>query len=408
MASGNIYYFNSTCELAVANESFSYQAPLLLREMEQDLAILPFVFASENDFVVTENIPSDEFQQTLRQAGFSLPGFCSLSELEAMPDGSFKAIYPWGWSPAAHFKLKKLKEKCQAGFKASPVYDWNELHKSLFERSTSLGFLKSLLNGNPLDWLVAKELTGQKVSSLDQIELLLAKQAPLVLKAPLSSSGRGIQMIRKPSLNNAIKQWISGVLKQQNYLIAEPFLEKITDLSFQFQIKSESEMEYLGYSVFTTNTNGQYQRTLIHPDLQKIVPEADSDFYGMIETTAEILTNALKKSVYSRSYQGFLGIDAMIFRHDNGLKIQPCIEINCRMNMGILTLYIEKIIHPEATGKFELFYGKHGEFKSFANEKKKHWPPEFRDGKLYSGFVPLVEPDDQNKFGAYISLGTAK
>ena len=96
MASGNIYYFNSTCELAVANESFSYQAPLLLREMEQDLAILPFVFASENDFVLTENIPSDEFQQTLRQAGFRLPEFCNLSELEAMPDGSFNAIFPWG------------------------------------------------------------------------------------------------------------------------------------------------------------------------------------------------------------------------------------------------------------------------------------------------------------------------
>jgi len=408
MASGNIYYFNSTCELAVANESFSYQAPLLLREMEQNLAILPFVFALENDFVLTENIPSDEFQQTLRQAGFKLPKFCNLSELEAMPDGSFNAIFPWGWSPAAHFKLKKLKEKCSAGFKASPVFNWGDVHKSLFERSTSLGFLKNLLNGNPPDWFVAKELTGQKVSSFNEIELLLAKETSLVLKAPLSSSGRGIQMIRKPSLNNANKQWISGVLKQQNYLIAEPLLEKITDLSFQFQIKSESEVEYLGYSVFTTNTNGQYQGTLIHPDLQKMLPETGLDFYEVISTTAEILTNALKQSVYSQSYQGFLGIDAIIFRQDNRLKIQPCIEINCRMNMGILALYIEERIHPEATGKFELFYGKRGEFRSFADEKKKHWPPEFRDGKLYSGFVPLVEPDDQKKFGAYISLGTAK
>ncbi len=408
MAPGNVYYFNSTCELAVANGSFSYQAPLLLREMEQDLAILPFVFASEDDFVLTESKPSVEFQETLKQAGFSLPKFRSMSELEAMPDGSFNAIFPWGWSPAAHFKLKSLKEKCVAGFKASPVFTWNDTHKLLFERSTSLDFLRNLLNGNPPDWFVPKELIGQKVSCFDEIELLLVKQTPLVLKAPLSSSGRGIQMIRKPNLNNANKQWISGILKQQNYLIAEPFLEKITDLSFQFLIKSESEIEYLGHSVFTTNTNGQYQGTLIHSDLQKIVPGADSDFYGMIQSTAEILANALKRSAFSQSYQGFLGIDAMIFRQENRLKIQPCIEINCRMNMGILALRIEKIIHPETTGKFELFYGKPGEFRSFANERKKHWPPEFRDGKLYSGFLPLVEPCDQNKFGAYISLGTAK
>lgn len=408
MTLGNIYYFNSTCELAVANGSFSYQAPLLLREMEHDLAILPFVFASENDFILTENRPSVEFLETLRQAGFSLPKFFGLSELETMPDNTFNAIFPWGWSPAAHFMLKTLKGKCQSGFKASPVFNWDEKHKSLFERSTALDFLNNLLDEDHPNWFVTKELIGQQISSLDDIELLLEKQTPLVLKAPLSSSGRGIQMIRKPSLNNANKQWIAGVLKQQNYLIAEPFLEKIIDLSFQFQIKSEYEIEYLGYSVFTTNTNGQYQGTLIHPDLQKIQPETDSDFNELIPATAEILANALTKSVFSQTYQGFLGIDAMIFRQDNKLLIQPCIEINCRMNMGILTLFIEKRIHPEATGKFELFYGKRGEFMSFASEKKNQWPPEFRDRKLHSGFLSLIEPCDQNKFGAYISLGTAK
>lgn len=408
MASGNIFYFNPTCELAVANGSFSYQAPLLLREMEQNLAILPFAFATEDDFVLTENAPLYEFQQKLRQAGFNLPKFCALNELEAMPDRSFSSICPWGWSPAAHFILKNLKEKCLENFKRSKVFRWNEAHKSLFERSTSLDFLNGLLNRNPPDWFVSKDLAGEKVSSSDEIEQLLAKHGSLVLKAPLSSSGRGIQMIRKSSLNTANKQWISGVLKQQNYLIAEPFLEKIIDLSFQFQIKSESEIEYLGHSVFDTNTNGQYQGTFIRPDLQKMLPEADPNLSEMIFTTTEILGETLKKSIFSQSYQGFLGIDAMIFRQDSKLKIQPCVEINCRMNMGILTLFIEKIIHPEARGKFALFYGKQGEFKSFVEKQEKLGPPEFCDGKLYSGFLPLTEPIGQNKFGAYISLGIAR
>ena len=78
------------------------------------------------------------------------------------------------------------------------------------------------------------------------------------------------------------------------------------------------------------------------------------------------------------------------------------------MNMGILTLFIEKRIHPEAKGKFALFYGKQGEFKSFVEEQEKLGPPEFCDGKLYSGFLPLTEPNGQNKFGAYISLGIAR
>ena len=46
----NIFYFNPTCELAIANGSFSYMPPRLLRDFEQDCASLPFLFASPNDF----------------------------------------------------------------------------------------------------------------------------------------------------------------------------------------------------------------------------------------------------------------------------------------------------------------------------------------------------------------------
>src|SRR5664279_5712908 len=109
MGKANVYYFNPTCELAVANSSFSYMPPLLLQEMERDLSILPFAFATENDFVLTENPPSDGFLQQLNDAGFDLPTFCRLADLDVMPTVSSRNICPWGWSPAAHFKLKNLK-----------------------------------------------------------------------------------------------------------------------------------------------------------------------------------------------------------------------------------------------------------------------------------------------------------
>ena len=107
MAKADIYYFNPTCELAVANGSFSYMPPLLLQEMERDLSILPFIFGSDCDYVITEDLPTSGFIQNLKNAGFVLPNFCRLAELEALPTDSFENLYPWGWSPAAHFKLKK-------------------------------------------------------------------------------------------------------------------------------------------------------------------------------------------------------------------------------------------------------------------------------------------------------------
>ena len=409
MAEANVYYFNPTCELAVANGSFSYQPPLLLQEMERDLSILPFAFCTETDFVLTENQPTLDFQQKMRMARFTLPQFCSLAELEALPDGSIDAIYPWGWSPAAHFKLKNLKGKCSSKFRESPVFNWEEEHKLLFERATSLDFLKGILANNAPDWFIKKEMTGSKVTNREEIDLILRDHSPLVLKAPMSSSGRGIQIIRNAKLNTSNKQWISGVLKQQSYLIAEPHLEKLFDLSFQFRVLSDSKIEYLGFSIFETNSNGQYRGTLIHPDLKKIAPDENaSELMEMISATAKIMSKALESSNYAHFHRGFLGVDAMIFKHQKDLLMQPCIEINSRMNMGVLTMFIEKRIHPDATGKFELFYGKAGDFETYALNQIQLKPPRWGEGKLFSGFVPLVEPSKQNKFGAYISLGEAK
>lgn len=99
-----------------------------------------------------------------------------------------------------------------------------------------------------------------------------------------------------------------------------------------------------------------------------------------------------------------MGIDALIYNDQGMLKMQPCIEINSRMNMGILTLHIEKHIHPDAVGKFELFYGKPGEYGQFASQRAREHPLKMKNGQLASGFLSLVEPDEPKQFGAYILL----
>jgi len=404
----DVFYFNPTCELAVANGSFSYMPPSLLHKFEQDCSVLPFVFGTSGDFVLTENKPSTEFIKRWSDAGFEMPEFCSLKELISESNTTLGTIYPWGWSPAAHFKLKELKEKCELTFHESPEYDWNEKHTALYERITSLCFLRKFLDENPYDYFIEKEMTGTKVTTIEEIESFLSIKYPLVLKAPLSSSGRGIQILRKPTLNTSNRQWITGILNQQSYLIAEPYLNKMADLSYQFNINDQGEPEYLGYSVFKTNANGQYKSSLIHPEIENsIYSEILKETKAIIKSTAKLLKEALIGSVYANLHRGFLGIDAMIFKDNEGLKMQPCIEINSRMNMGILTLQIEKKIHEKSFGKYELFYGARGEFQQFAIKNEKDNPLKMRNGKLSSGFLPLVESDEEKQFGAYIILGIA-
>ena len=401
--SKNVYYFNPTCELAISNGSFSYMAPRLLRDFEEDCSILLFVFSTEGDYLLTEEKPSSYFIQMLRDAGFNLPVFVNREEISSKNE--LNKLSPWGWSPATHFLFKTLKDKCSSNFKESPVFNWHENHRLLFERRTSLNFLIKLLNNEPLDFLIPKVRTGTIVDTIEEIELLLNKHTALVLKSPLSSSGRGIQIIRKQSLNASNKQWISGVLQQQLYLIAEPYLDKLIDFSFQFMISDKGEPEYLGYSIFETNSNGQYKSTLINSQIETILPK---ELYGnvqeMIDLTSELLTLNLRNSMFTTWHRGFLGIDAMIYKEVKEIKLQPCIEINSRMNMGILTMQLEKYVHPEAKGKFELYYGKKGEYEQFANQLTLEKPFILKNGKLFSGFMPLVEPNSSKQFGAYLLL----
>lgn len=404
MPAGNLYYFNPTCELAVANGSPSYQPPLLLQEMENSLSVLPMVFGTTNDFVLTENKPSEKFLNQLQNAGFELPGFYSMTELEPMPEDTFEALIPWGWSPAAHFLLKNLKSKCSDEFRKSPVFQWQDEHKRLFERSTSLKFLQDIIKQSGHDWIIPADLTGQIIYSTEELEILLQKHRQWVIKAPLSSSGRGIQMIRRQELDNARKQWISGILKQQRYIVAEPYLEKLTDFSYQFRVHSDQNIEFLGISFFETSSNGQYQRTLIANDEKILGKAADERICEKITKTAEIVAQTLSSSIYRQFHQGFLGIDAMIFRNNGQTMIQPCVEVNCRMNMGILALLLSGKIHPDCHGKFEIYYDRAVKFNEFVEQTTTAKKTCYKNGLIYQGILPLTDYTCGTKFGAYISV----
>ena len=114
--------------------------------------------------------------------------------------------------------------------------------------------------------------------------------------------------------------------------------------------------------------------------------------------------DALKKSVYAKYHRGYLGVDSLLFMERNQLFIQPCIEVNCRMNMGIISLLIEKKIQKDSIGKFGLWYSNSEKFMDFANEQSNNNRLRIQNGKLNSGFLSLVEEDSNKKFGAYFSF----
>lgn len=358
----SVFHFNPTCELAVANGSPYYTAPALLRRFEEELAPVMLFLSNNNDLIIKEIPVSDRFTEQLWEYAFPCPVFLQKQDIPAeleKRDCNIIRINPWGMSPAESYYFQFLNRYAAT--------DWLPDMKKLYERETSVRFLKQIIRRYRNDLFPKPEELPLIVKSVAEIEHCLQKWDMLVIKAPLSSSGRGLQVIRKKSLSVSNKQWIETNLKQQHYLVAEKWYNKILDISFQFKIGKEKQVDYLGTSYFITNTNGQYQGHHLHfaAGEQLRVPMA------LLDETAECLQNELCQSLYAETYTGYLGIDAMLYRDENELKIHPCLEINARSTMGTVSKSIEKYIHPESRGYFRTWYRPGLSFHEFAPEQAK-------------------------------------
>ncbi len=390
----NIFHFNPTCELAVANGSPYYQPPAILKEFKNDLAGLMLWFAKKDDIVICHKTFSQEALEQLDLMRLNSSSLKTRAEaIEEISERKYKTnIFPWGWSPAEQYFVKNFKW----------TSDYNsEYFKKRYERKNAVELLRAICKESPGSFIISENELPVIVSSVDEIETMLQKWPKLVLKAPLSSSGRGLQIIRKKALDDSKKQWIKTILEQQNYLICEPLLKKVADLSFQYKVDSKKEISYLGISYFNTNNNGQYQGHLLNTvpneieTFKKLIPE------NYFDILAENILEKLKQTIFLE-YESYIGVDAMLYKDEEDLKLQPCIEINPRCNMGILSMEIQKKVHPDSKGYFEIYNG--SDYSGFFKRAKTKNPPILMDEKLKSGFFSLTDINRHQRFGAFINL----
>ncbi len=390
----SIFHFNPTCELAISNGSPYYVAPALLREFEEELAPIMRFFKRNKHIIIKEDQPSDKFYKEAHDLGFSDPKFMSRLELENyIKDTGVRKfdLQSWGKSPAESQFSNNL------GFKNSI---WTPSMKTLFERETSLHFFSDFIQKNPFEIFPCHKQLPQIITSLNEIEQHLYQWGEIVLKAPVSSSGRGLQIIRHNRLNNSNLQWIKTTLKHQKYLTVEKWFNKSFDLSFQYYINNCQQVEYIGPSYFITNSNGQYSGHYLNFWRKEQLPFSTK----MIDEVGNLLRKALEQSDYAYTHHGYIGVDAIIYAEGGKTKLHPCIEINARYNMGILSKMIEEYIHPLAKGFFRTYYDPKESFLDFVTFNQKNNPPILADHQLIQGFISLSSPNKTSKFGAYIDL----
>jgi len=402
----DIYFFNPTCETAIANGSPYYTAPSRLRNFESDLSYLPIWLAEEKDQVLVQGRISEDFELKLKVLGFQLPEVFQLDTVLADPVwmGRPKGwLYPWGWSPATVQLFREVAPVCLEAYRSSAIAGWNPSHKSLYSRVTSMQLLSDIIENSTANWLPDLSTVPVICTTHEEIYHQINLSERAVVKSPWSSSGRGLLLFPNPDSKVKNNEVLSGMLKQQGFVTVEPWQDKVVDLSFQFYSRN-GEISYMGRTFFETDGKGRYQRNFLTDRVH--LSTGVNDFLDEHHSdVVDLLQKALQSSGYRSLYEGWIGIDALVFKTETGkIKLQPLVEINGRFTMGAIALRMRKHLAPGSNGFLQIFYSKSGNFFDFCRKQELAKPLEIIAGKIAKGFLPITPPLADHHFGAYIEV----
>lgn len=318
-----LYIFNPEHDLALASNLDNFTPPHAGRQLRHDLGFLPALWAEESGFVLVEDVENarNAFEELTHQA------FAHFVDKTRLASLSIDHVIPWGWNRSLrHFLLRH-------GVDAGVMPSERDICviRNLSNRRTSVALLKSLRYEGTVGESMIVHTVGDVAERLDY-------WGRVVLKAPWSSSGRGVRFVCQ-ALDRPLEGWIRNILERQGSLIVEPYYNKVRDFAMEFESAGQGNILYRGLSLFHT-TGSAYTGNVLASEEEKwktvcnYIPESllRSVCQGIIDTL-----NAMP----GFEYVGPFGVDMMVVACDDEEKkfrLHPCVEINLRYTMGHVAL----------------------------------------------------------------------
>ena len=395
MAKKTLYLFNPEHDLALASGEINYMPPASARQMAAELALLPVWYAEEGSAVLAPSAYNLDYMKRMQQLlGLSVH---LMTEPELASERNLD-IRPWGWDIAVRKRLLDL------GIEKHALPSIEQLNKlrSCSHRSCAVELLPHLQLDNYFCgesfYLTLPEEWKSFVESHDTC----------LLKAPLSGSGKGLNWC-KGIYTPSISGWCLRIGSQQGGVIGEPVYNKVEDFAMEFYSDGKGRIIFAGYSLFRTNAGGAYEGNRLLPDaeierrLSAYVPVA------ALHRLREELQRRLSVSL-GTEYTGYLGVDMMICRFAlfPEFRIHPCVEINLRMNMGLVSrMLYDRYVRPGAGGTFRISYHpSDGQALQEHDAMTVAHPLDTRNGRVVKGYLPLVPVRKSSRYRAYILVET--
>lgn len=367
---GALHIFNPGNDLALASGQRYYTPPTAAVTLERAGVWLPLLLGEKGDYILAEKetyIPEELNQHW--DHGMNLWNREPVCELK-----------PWGWSQWSMECFKRAFKRRETKWNENLVRNIDiQRIENLSHRRTSIAVHREIKSG----------LDPIEAFSLNEAESALHHWKNVVGKSPLSGSGRGVFHGSLKSSDVFLSR-CNATISRQGSVMIERELEKIAEFAMLFTMNRKTGVKFTGYSLFET-TGDTYSSNLLLPDseilriVSRLCPTTN---LSMLQEQMEtIMGNIIGSPV---PYEGYFGVDMMIYNDNNTPKINPCIEVNMRSTMGVVSWKAtSRLLHPESRGRFGL---------STSMKTKNSKPAKWINGRLAEGYISLSSPQEELQF----------
>lgn len=322
-----LHIFNPEHDLALAANQKQFTAPHAGRQLRADLAFIPALWADEGDFVLVDDI--DDAEDKLRHLGgkyMNKVEFVTKQQLQKLMNDTFQVdnIQPWGWDLSLKGELARI---------GTP--------ELMMPTEATLAKMRAI---SSREW-VACHLQDDVayVTSVKDLKTILRVKKKVVVKAPWSSSGRGVRFLSLDDFQHgkeyiSFEKWVENIIHRQGGITVETYYNKVKDFGMEFLVH-DGKVEYCGLSLFDTIKNA-YSGNILATEKDKMEMMSSYITPHQLETIRKHIIEVMEP-VLKDVYQGPFGIDMMICSHQNGdvgYFVNPCVELNLRRTMGHVAL----------------------------------------------------------------------
>ncbi len=362
----------------------------------RDLALLPY-WGMECDAVVVPDV--EECVRFLSALPLSRRGKTLVASLG---EACGAAVEPWGWDKAVVCAARK------AGLVVGVGLDEIDMLSRLQNRRFSSDFFNRLLPRlRSCEKLAGLRFAGESHFATDELEAeeIMGKLGKCVLKRPVSGSGRGI-LVAENGMGKRERDWCRASCRRGGGVEIQRYCEKIADFAMEFRKEKGKPYEFLGYSEFSTDAGGGYggnylsQGSLRGEDIWRVAGASAEQVRGLELCVMEMLDSCVPE------YAGFLGIDMMLCKTEDGVAVFPCVEMNFRHTMGMVANSLGIVPAGGSAAWFWiLFKSRRGELLAETRKLAGSMPLEKADSNdgsesFAAGYLPLTPVNADTQFHA--------